>query len=301
MARKRFFLLDETCQKEEVVSMMCRVVVDYRLPLKEYAPVEPIGGTERRHNPQDIIPDILPKPSLSNSRRDFIKQLTADSAKLVVTDYFGLNGKRSKEETVELESRAVYRYSLKQPGQYFQHLLKDELYERDVRSLLKKHGKGYLVVGFLTTEGATWKLTAGKGKSMGVNFKVPVSSATGGPPQLDPTIELSHDQENAGEHSYAAEETEVFAVAYDVVSLKHHFDTMAQHYVRKDIEHGPPKRIRAKHNAFGDDDGGSEDEVEEEEEIMAEGGIVSAGQDFAVNEQDIFSNTAGDNMLFMDI
>ncbi|KAK3627306.1 hypothetical protein LTR56_019312 [Elasticomyces elasticus] len=268
MSRKRFFILGETCPKEEVESMMGRVVLDYQLPLKAYAPREPIrqeGQIERRHNPQDIIPDILPKPSLTTSRRDFLRQLGGNSASLTMTEYFGINTANSDEEKVELESRTVRKYSLKQPAQYFELLMKDELYERDVRQLLSGSRKGYLVVGFLTTEGTTWNLSSTSSKESGVKFKVPISTGSGGPPELDPSVDLSHKHETGEEHSYSTAETEVFAVAYDVVRISHAFDKTATYYIRRDIEHGPAKRVRARHLVLGGESSGSDMEAEEED------------------------------------
>ena len=68
MTRRRYFILDETCPEREVQSMMGRVVLDPAAPLHAFAPMEPLNDKEVRHNPEDIIPTILPEPSLSTKR-----------------------------------------------------------------------------------------------------------------------------------------------------------------------------------------------------------------------------------------
>jgi hypothetical protein len=271
MQRKRYFILDETCPGEEIQSMMGRVVLDYRLPLKEYAPREPLDGSEPRHNPQDIIPNILPKPSLTTNRRDFLRSLAEVDVQATLTEYFGFNLFRTKEETIEVESRAVRKYSLNQVAQYFTKLMENPLYDRDVRQLLSRQGKAYMVVGFLTTEGTTWKRSVGVGRSLGGKLKAPISMAVGMPPELDPSLSASHKRESSQEQSFETPQVEIFAIAYDVVGVSHSFDRSAPRYMRRDPVLGPAKRVKGHHQALGVD---SDEEIEEADDDEVEIGQV---------------------------
>jgi hypothetical protein len=132
--------------------------------------------------------------------------------------------------------------------------MKDPLYSRDVRQLLRDHksSKAYFVVGFMTTEGAVWKRGSKQEHTTGVTVKAPVSLATGMPSQLDPGIAPSYTQSNAQEHAFAAPQTEIFAVAYNVVKLNRSFDKTAPNYVRSEPALGPAKRANPHHLAMGE-------------------------------------------------
>lgn len=153
---------------------------------------------------------------------------------------------------------------MKQTKQYFEELMKDPLYSRDVRQLLRdsKWGKAYFVVGFMTTEGAVWKRGAMQEHPAGFTVKAPVSLATGMPSQLDPGISPSYAIQNSQEHSFDVAQVEVFAIAYDVVKLSHGFDRTAPRYVKSEPVLGPAKRAKPHHLAMGPD---SDEEIEEEE------------------------------------
>ncbi len=73
--------------------------------------------------------------------------------------FSGFDFARSNDERLVLESLEIKRYSLKQLSLYFNELMKDELYAKDVTELLAgaKRNREYLVTGFYTTCGATWK------------------------------------------------------------------------------------------------------------------------------------------------
>lgn len=154
--------------------------------------------------------------------------------------------------------------------------MKDPLYSRDVRQLLRDHksSKAYFVVGFMTTEGAVWK--RGSKQEHTTTVKAPVSLATGMPSQLDPGIAPSYTQSNAQEHAFAAPQTEIFAVAYDVVKLNRSFDKTAPNYVRSEPALGPAKRVKPHHLAMGGD---SDEEIEEEEDETEESETITLDQD----------------------
>ena len=128
--------------------MMCRVVQDKLLPLSKYAPFEPINQPEvPRHNTQDIIPNILPKPDLTNNRRDFLNTIQENTVKVYLKHLFGLDFIRSEHEQLFLESQKVNRYTLNNSDAYFKRLMENALYARDVQALLESTGhEGSLIV-----------------------------------------------------------------------------------------------------------------------------------------------------------
>jgi hypothetical protein len=244
--------------------MMCRVVVDKFLPLLKFAPMEPLSSsTEPSHNTQDIIPDVLPSPSLSTNRKDLLEIVRESKLKASLTAFFGLDTERSTEEYLSLQSQQVKRYTLKNPDQYFKKLMENELYARDVRELLETTflSRGYFVVGFLTTVGAVWTQSRSKGHSEGATAKLPVTTITGIPmPQLDPSISHSHSTTFNQRHCMHVAQEEIFAVAYCVVKMSYSFDKNAASFTRKTPVVGPPKRARARHLALGH---GSDEEVDD--------------------------------------
>lgn len=113
--------------------MMGRLVLDYRMPLKHYAPVEPPDGSETRHNPQDIIPSILEGTVLTLSRKELLGKIQSLALKTSLAQYFGINLARSTEEQIEFESQLVRKYSLRQVEHHFNRLMQNPLYARDVK------------------------------------------------------------------------------------------------------------------------------------------------------------------------
>jgi hypothetical protein len=156
MAERRFFILDETIPATEIESFMCRVVALKNLPLTKFVPFPPISPGEPSHNTNDITPSILPTPSLSTSRKEFLKVVREREIKVGLTAFFGLDFARNKEESRSLESQLIKRYTLSNPEHHFQKLMENEHYARDIHTLLdsNKLHHAYLVTGFLTTTGA---------------------------------------------------------------------------------------------------------------------------------------------------
>jgi len=266
MDRRRYFVLDEPCPTDEIQSMMGRVVMDKRLPLQAYAPVEPLDPNETKHNPQDIIPSILPSPILTTNRKDFLQNLTSASARTGLSEYFGIEFARSKEERAVLESQVVRRYTLKQHEQYFTELMKHPAYSGDVKQLLarSKGGKAYFVVGFLVTKGAVWSREKGTLYSGSVNIKVPLSMAAGLPLQLDPSVGFSYEQGRSQGSDTTTLQAEIFAISYAVIKINRSFDKNSRHFIKEQPVLGYMARAKAHHLALGADD--EEDIVEEDDE-----------------------------------
>jgi hypothetical protein len=257
MARRRYFILDETLPEAEVENMMGRVVLDIRLPLRDYAP--------SRQNPQDIVSSILPEPNLSTNRKDFVSAMQSSGFRTKLGDYLGMHLGSTDEESLALESQAIRRYSLDQHKQHFTALMADATYHSEVTQLLKnsKTGKGYLVVGFMTVEGGVWTQGNNQERSAGVNATAPIVLATAGIPSLDPSINTSLSHQTTGSHSFKSAPLQIFAVAYDIVKLTHSFDKTVPRYIKTEPALGPAKRAKAHHLAMGKD---SDEEIEIDEE-----------------------------------
>jgi hypothetical protein len=278
MPRRRFFILDETCAASEVPSMMCRVVTDRLLPLINYAPIEPLPShLEARHNTNDIIPSILSAPSLSTNRKDFLGTVRDKAVTLMLTTFFGFDFARTREEQLVLESKEVKRYTLKNPQTYFETLMENDLYARDVRKILKEAplGRAYMVVGFITTTGATWKRKSIKSSSQGANVTLPVAEALGVPlPEiLDPGFEVSHTKANSQGFTMSVVQEEIFAVAYNVVTTKYSLQKGKKGSSHRTPVVGPPKRARAHHLALSpesDEVAVSSDEEDEEDPLLVD-------------------------------
>jgi hypothetical protein len=245
--------------------MMGRVVKDIHLPLERFAPVEPLDTTTPRRNPQDILPSILPKPNLSNTRRDILEATKGHGINIALTSFFGIDLARDATQKAELESVQVKHYGLKQPFQIFERLMQDKEYEKDVIELLNEswRGKGYIVVGFLTTSGAVWKLDKSKSQTTALTANIPVSMFAGTPAALDPAFSPRRTESNTQTRTMTVVEEEIFAIAYNVIKLKRSLDKTAPKYVKKKAVFGGSRRAKSSEQALGD---GSDDEEEADED-----------------------------------
>jgi hypothetical protein len=276
MPEPRFFLLDEPCPASEIPSMMCRVAANKTLPLFRFAPVEPLSPDEARHNTNDIITGILPEPTLTTNRRDFISRVRDAHMRASLSLFFGVDLERTTEESVSLETQEVKRYSLSNPHNYFRTLMANELYARDVHDLLRaNYGRAYLVIGFDTTTGATWTHSRIQRRTADVDVTAPVTQLATGlplplPPGLDanPSISPGISLESSTDGSLTAPGEEIFAVAYAVVKVKYSLSGRAQGFVSRTAVVGPPKRAKAHHLAMGRGSESEEEEEEQREEVL---------------------------------
>lgn len=176
MAPSSFFLLDQPISATEIKSFLCRVVASATSPLTQFAPFS-LPGTPS-HNTDDIIPSILPEPSLSTSIKAFRKAARERGASVKLANLVGFHVARSEERSRTLESESVKSYVLPNPEHYFEELMKDEDYSRDVRTLLGKvrPRHAYLVTGFLTTTKSAWKTEGSQNNETALSVTVPFST-----------------------------------------------------------------------------------------------------------------------------
>jgi hypothetical protein len=282
--RDRYFLLDETISAKEINRMMCRVVVDKLLPLHHFAPSEPLFTEEPSHHTNDIIPTILPEPYISTSRQDFVTNVQRSDIASTLITYLGLNLSHVDQQSVSLQRESVKRYTLANPAQYFDRLISNELYARDVVNLLQKaRGKGFLVVGFLTVTGAVWKRTKAQEHSTGARVSVPIGDITGIPgigtqAGLDVGLSIGNEHGTRAQCTMHVAGEEIFAIAYCEVKLKREFSRNAPHLIKKTLAFGQAKRTKGHHLTFGDD----ESEVEpnsDEEDVIGKGCVLLVDED----------------------
>lgn len=274
MTERRFFILNETVPATDIGSFMCRVVASKTLPLIKFAPSPPMAPGDHPHNTNDIIPSILPTPSLSTNRKEVVQVIRERGISIALTSFFDLNFARSRDEKSMLESQLVKRYTLPNPEHYFQRLMQNEHYARDVRTLLDNSHfhRAYLVTGFMTTKGAVWKTDSGQKKTNGFEVTVPVSelAAVPVPGSLDfrfgPTVMTSTQQNR----EMRVADEEIFAVSYSVVKLAYSVSRSAG-IITKAPKVGPAKRAKAHHLALGcDDDSDEEIDVDSDDDYHSE-------------------------------
>lgn len=264
MPGRRFFVLDETCPSSEIPHMMGRVVADKLLPLQKFAPFSPSSSsTAPPHNPEDIVSDILPTPSLSKNRKELLAVAAKHGLSVALGCLFGTEFARTTEEKVQLESELVRQYTLNNPDEYFDLLMENELYAQDVQKLLArtKRGRAYLVTGFLTTSGTLWTRTHGQSHSTGFFAALPIAEvvSAGSLPGLqalvDPTVAPSRTTNMELQRQMSVADEEIFAVSYSPVKIKYRIDRKASHFTKKTPTVGPPKRANLQQLALGDEEG----------------------------------------------
>lgn len=254
MSRRRFFILDEPCSASSIPKLLGRVVTDKFLPLQKSAP---FPSTTLPHNPEDIIPNILPTPSISTNRKEVLSVANEQGLGLSLGLLFGVNVARSNGDKLELESEEVKQYTLNSPDDIFDMLMENDLYATDVQKLLttSKRSHGYLVTGFMTTTGTLWTRTKEQSRTKGVAVTLPISQLVPGLPlQLDPGIEPSQTTTAGRETAMHISEEQIFAVSYSLVKVKRRFDKNAPRFTKKTPMVGPPKRANMHQLALGEDE-----------------------------------------------
>lgn len=263
MAQSSFFLLDQPISATQIKSFLCRVVVSATAPLTQFAPFS-LPGTPS-HNTDDIIPSILPEPSLSTSNKASRKAARKRGVSAKLANFAGIQVTHNEEQSRTLESESVKRYVLPNPEQYFEELMKNENYSRDVRTLLEKvrPRHAYLVTGFLTTTKSDWKIEGSQNNKTALNATMAVSgvlpAAVAGAVDINGGLCGSVSAQQSDEKAVAEEE--IFAVSYSVARLSYK-PSASKALITSKPTIGPPKRAKAYHLALGHDG-----EEEEEEEV----------------------------------
>ena len=283
----RYFVLDEPAPEGTAAQLLGRVVLDITCPLRAFAP------REATCSPLDIIPNLLPTPLISSNQKDFLQTQISHSARSELADFFGFNIARSTEEKLTLESQVVKRYSLRQVRDVFRRLMSDDGYSEGVREFLREHGrkKGYLVTGFVTTEGSVWTRGRKRGREAGLKGELPLSAAVAVPiPGVDLGVKVSTSDNNVRGQKFESKEPLVFAVAYDVVILKRSFDKAVPGYFKDEVVQGPAKHANPKYLMMREDDETIYDEEDTDEFRMLEDDIEHVG---GLNLEDMDSEWVG--------
>jgi hypothetical protein len=242
--------------------MMCRVVADPLLPLHNFAPLEPLSADEPTHNVQDILPNILKAPQVYENRRDFVESVQDGAVRAGLATLFNIDFASRSAEGISLQSEKLKRYTLNNPEQTFNELMINEDYARDVQGLLRKFGRAYLVVGFLTTSGTIWAQSQTRGSTFGFNVTLPISETLGAPAPVDPNVDTSvSGASRRGLHMHVVKE-EIFAVAYDVVKTSYTVDRRNRR-VKKAPVIGRALQARTRLR-FGDDSDSSDSSDEDD-------------------------------------
>lgn len=270
MAHRRFFILDETIDAREIDDFMCRVVETKSQPLGKYAPCRPLTPGQPSHNTNDIIPGILPPPVLSNNRKDTIQIFREKGISGQLSSFLGFDFTRGSSETRRLESELVKQYTLPNPEEYFETLMKNRHYAQDVRALLEttKSHRAYLVTGFLTAVRATWTIESKTNTTNSLEVNIPLSASLNVPVPGLLDFNTKPRMSSSAQHNreLSSDKEEIFAVSYSIVHLKHQGVSLPGFGIQTPVL-GRPKRVKAYHLAMGHDDDSSEElELESDEE-----------------------------------
>lgn len=256
MDGRRYFLLREPIEPNNIESFLCRVVASKVAPLDRFAP-RALPGTPA-HETNDIIPSILPQPTLQPScdalftaarKRGFSAELLA---------LLKVNVSCDVEQRRRLESKCVRKYTLRDPGASFQELMKNEYYAKDVEGLLKglwPH-HAYLVTGFLTATDSKWTIEASNKTTKGIQITLPVAAAAGVPVPgvADAGLGLSREAAAHQSRTFSVVGEEIFAVSYSVAKLSFAFGSPSGVVTRVPLVVGRPKLAKPHHLAMGPDD-----------------------------------------------
>jgi hypothetical protein len=169
---------------------------------------------------------------------------------------FKLNLDRNREDKLTVNGELVKQYVLTNPGQYFEDLMKNELYARDVHDLLKgtTFGQAYLVTGFMTIKNSNWTHHDSKGHAAELKATVPLSEVAGIPAGLDATINSSINKCLRVESQMHIEGEVIFAVAYTTVRYSIGIKG-------RKVTLGRQTRTKDRHLALGHDDDESDDSL----------------------------------------
>ena len=242
---------------------------------------------ERPHNPCDLIPNILPEASLTTNCKDFLSTVADKSLKAKVSKIIDLDGGLQNGQRVDLETKEVRRYALSNAGEYFKKLMGDELYERDVRALLKEtSGRAYLVVGFLTTSNARWNRDDSSQSTLELTGAVPVTAiaAAAGAPlpvPVDPSFSAKDNVIHISNRSHDSPDEEIFAVAYALVKTSV-FDLRK----KKKVVIGRAKTASANHLAFGESDDDDDDDDDSKDGSPARNEVDHGDGEIQLGEND---------------
>jgi hypothetical protein len=264
---RRYFILEESLPASEIPTVIGRVVVNKLLPLHSYAPFPP-ENDEPRHNAEDIIPNILPKPSIWPNRKDFLTHTSDWKIRGGLANIIDSENSHENKKGISLKSEELKCYSLSNTARYFKTLMGNELFARDVCELLKdsRRSHAYFVVGFLTTKGAHWTEFATKSRRAKFDVTVPVLETVGWPFQGigDPQIAPGFGTSETYRRTLKIEEERIFAVAYDIVKTSYRLDLSARKFVQTSFINAGPMRASANHLAFSNNSDEEQDDDDDE-------------------------------------
>jgi hypothetical protein len=274
---RRYFILEESLPASDIPKILGRVVVNKLLPMHHsYAPFPP-EKDEPRHNAEDIIPNILPDPSIWPNRKDFLTHTSDWKIRGGLANVLGIENSHENKKGVSLKSEELKCYALSNTARHFKILMGNELFARDVCELLKdsRRSHAYFVVGFLTTKGAHWTEFATRSRRAEFDVTAPVLEAIGSPLQGigDPQIAPGFGTSETYRRTMKIEDERIFAMAYDIVKTSYKFEMSPRKFVQSNFIDAGPIRASAKYLAFSNDS----DEEEEDDDDDDDDGVVGSG------------------------
>jgi hypothetical protein len=217
----KYLLLESVLHANQKPHMLGRVVSNTHKPLKDYVP-DP-------QQPEEILPEISSSLNEKVDYSDLLRVYAAassNSAKVDLTELLHAHASNSISKDVTINAATVTEYQMHNPGRKFNQLMAHPEYKKQVKGMVtklqKKLAKPAMVTGFLTCKDLAVSIGEGKKIDIGGKTQLPASSAAGGPPALDPKLEMNHESSKSNEmtHNIAAEV--IFAVSYDYVVVENY-------------------------------------------------------------------------------
>ncbi|KAB5578600.1 hypothetical protein GE09DRAFT_556585 [Coniochaeta sp. 2T2.1] len=285
MGDRRYFLLREPIEPNNIESFLCRVVASKVAPLDRFAPIA-LPGTPA-HETNDILPSILPQPTLRPSCDELFSAVRRRGFSADLSALLKVNVSRDVEQSRRLESKSVRRYTLADPGTSFQQLMKNEYYAKDVRDLLKAlwPHQAYLVTGFLTATDSKWTIEESNKTTKGIEITLPVAEAAGVPVPGLANAGLGLSTEAAAHQSrkFSVVGEEIFAVSYSVAKLSYAFGSPLGFVTRMPLV-GRPKLAKPHYLAMGPDDEEIEYDSDGETDMTTEAYLGHSEADIDLNQ-----------------
>ena len=240
------------------------------------------------HNTNDILPFILPSPEVSTSCDQSITVAKERGFSVQFSALLNINLSRTEQEIRRLESELMKKYTLQNPGIYYEQLMQNEHYAQDARDLLAstKAGHAYFITGFITASETTWTIGKTMGSGGAFDTTVPVGQACGLPDGglLGVSFGTNKLINNSCSHTRHVREEQIFAVSYYTVKLSSRLKWLSHDASRTPILSGP-KKAKAYHLAMGNNN--DDEEIEFEWDSGDEEGSITEFKSKELESEDL--------------
>ena len=261
---RNFILLETPIWNADLANFVGRVVTSPIRPLEEFAPFP--SDQETPHCTADILPRLLPEPRIVLELKELLEVRSGRGAGANLSAVLSANFSRNGSQSRLVECDQLKTYSIENPAFWFNKLLCNQLYKKDVAEILRKNWpkRCYFIYGFLTTTNSKWRIEHTLGGSGALKMSLPLTEITGVPTGAAfGLLDVGGQADASGITRSAREmrvpEEEIIAVSYYVVKLRRDIKFSWNPIETTPVLH---RARRAKNNelAMGGEGGDSEDD-----------------------------------------